>query len=138
MSFSHFGKSQSTLLVAVVFYLSDDNQLIKVYYDFISEYLGHNSTFYSKCLAILLEELKIALHFDVKALFNVTDGGSHFVSRFAFWSLGEFSSFYGKDKNIIDMQILQFTKLHVFHNMAKENVMDMELLSRKKLRFICF
>lgn len=95
MSSSHFGKNQSTLLVAVVFYRDDNNKLTKVYYDFISEYLGHNSTFYSKCYAVLLEELKIALHFDIKVLYNVSDGGSHFVSRFAFWSLGEFCRFYG-------------------------------------------
>ena len=99
MSSSHFGKRQTTLLVAVVFFKQamDENgefRLVKKYYDFVSEYLGHNNIFYIKCMAILLDELKHQIQFT--KLYNVTDGGSHFVSRYAFWDLGRTSRLYSK------------------------------------------
>ena len=95
MSSSHFGKKQSSLLIAVLFYRDEDNILKKFYYDFVSEYLGHNSVFYEKCMSILYEEIKQTMEFEITAIYNVTDGGSHFVSRFAFWSVGKFAKHYG-------------------------------------------
>ena len=100
MSSSHFGKKQSTLLVAVVFYKESVEvdgvtkpRLAKKYYDFVSEYLGHNNVFYNKCMRMLLDQLKDddVLPFDFSKLYNVTDGGSHFASRYAYWDLGKTS-----------------------------------------------
>ena len=104
MSSSHFGKRQTTLLVAVVFFKEtiivdgeEHSRLVKKYYDFVSEYLGHNNNiFYIKCMAILLDELKTDVPFEFTKLYNVTDGGSHFVSRYAFWDLGRTSRLYSK------------------------------------------
>ena len=102
MSSSHFGKRQTTLLVAVVFFKQrsidgeDESILVKKYYDFVSEYLGHNNVFYNKCMAILLDQLKTDIPFEFSKLYNVTDGGSHFVSRYAFWDLGRTSRLYSK------------------------------------------
>jgi len=95
MSSSHFGKKQSTLLIAAVFYKNANRELEKTYYDFVSEYLGHNHVFYEECMGILLEELRSIVEFEITAIYNVTDGGSHFVSRFAYWSLGKFAKHYG-------------------------------------------
>ena len=94
MSSSHFGKKQTTLLIAAVFFKqameeTGEFRLVKKYYDFVSEYLGHNNIFYIKCMAILLDELKQEIQFT--KIYNVTDGGSHFVSRYA----------SSKDKQII-------------------------------------
>jgi hypothetical protein len=94
MASSHFGKKQTTLLVAVVFYKhSADGELILVknYYDFVSEYLGHNNVFYNKCMNVLLDELKTKIPFEFTKMYNVTDGGSHFASRYAYWDLGKTS-----------------------------------------------
>jgi len=103
MSSSHFGKRQTTLLVAVVFFKEttivdgeEHSRLVKKYYDFVSEYLGHNNVFYNKCMAILLDQLKTDVPFEFSKLYNVTDGGSHFVSRYAFWDLGRTSRLYSK------------------------------------------
>ena len=65
----------------------------KKYYDFVSEYLGHNNVFYNKCMRMLLDQLKDddVLPFDFSKLYNVTDGGSHFASRYAYWDLGKTS-----------------------------------------------
>jgi hypothetical protein len=81
---SHFGKKQTTLLVVTVFYRNDDNEVVKTYYDFISEYLGHNNIFYEKCMKILLEKLSNTLQFQIKSIYNVSDGRNHFVNRYAF------------------------------------------------------
>jgi len=94
MSFEHFGKKQTTLLIASVFYKNDEGELVKFYYDFVSEYLGHNNVFYAKCMVILLDELNHKIPQTISTLYNVTDGGSHFVSRFAFWDLGQTSKIY--------------------------------------------
>ncbi len=94
MSSSHFGKKQTTLLISTVFYKSSTNELQKIYYDFVSEYLGHNSIFYQKCFGILIEELKSTLNVDINAFYNVTDGGNHFISRYAFWSIGNYAHHY--------------------------------------------
>jgi hypothetical protein len=94
MSSSHFGKTQTTLLVAVVYYVNN-GEIVKVYYDFVSEYLGHNSVFYDKSMGILIEELQASLHFSIDTVYIVSDGGNHFVSRFSFWTLGEYSRYYG-------------------------------------------
>ena len=103
MSSSHFGKRQTTLLVAVVFFKEttivdgeEHSRLVKKYYDFVSEYLGHNNVFYNKCMAILLDQLKTDVPFEFSKLYNVTDGGSHFVSRYVFWDLGRTSRLYSK------------------------------------------
>ena len=103
MSSSHFGKRQTTLLVAVVFFKEtiivdgeEHSRLVKKYYDFVSEYLGHNNVFYNKCMAILLDQLKTDIPFEFSKLYNVTDGGSHFVSRYVFWDLGRTSRLYSK------------------------------------------
>jgi hypothetical protein len=98
MSFQHFGKKQSALLVATVFY-QEGKTLEKRYYDFVSEYLGHNNVFYGKCMTILLDELQNTLKQNISTLYNVTDGGSHFASRFAFWDLGQTSKSYGSFKH---------------------------------------
>ena len=107
MSSSHFGKKQSTLLVAVVFYKESVEvdgvtkpRLAKKYYDFVSEYLGHNNVFYNKCMRMLLDQLKDddVLPFDFSKLYNVTDGGSHFASRYAYWDLGKTSRNNSKSK----------------------------------------
>jgi hypothetical protein len=101
MSSSHFGKKQTTLLVAVVFYKEttvidgvEETRLVKKYYDFVSEYLGHNNVFYNKCMVILLDQLKTDIPFKFNKIYNVTDGGSHFASRYAFWDLGRTSRLY--------------------------------------------
>ena len=110
MSSSHFGKRQSTLLVAVVFYKDsvilegeDKPRLITKYFDFVSEYLGHNSVFYIKCVNILLDELKNGnvLPFDISWLYNVTDGGTHFASRFVYWDLGKQSRTFSKFVGVV-------------------------------------
>ena len=74
--------------------------LIKKYYDFVSEYLGHNNVFYNKCMRMLLDQLKDddVLPFDFSKLYNVTDGGSHFASRYAYWDLGKTSRNNSKSK----------------------------------------
>jgi len=68
MSSSYFKKKQSSLLIAVLFYRDDDNVLQKFCYDFVSEYLGHNSVFYEKCMSILYEEIKQTLEFNITAI----------------------------------------------------------------------
>jgi hypothetical protein len=131
MSFEHFGKKQTTLLIASVFYKNGDGELQKCYYDFVSEYLGHNNIFYEKCLTILLDEL--AHKIPQKILYNVSDGGNHFVSRYAFWDLGIISREHGNINNnfilaaYTTQQRLISIKSYVHHSMAKESVMGMVL-----------
>ena len=77
MSSAHFGKKQTTLLIVTVFYKDTVNleggsaepRLIKKYYDFVSEYLGHNNVFYMKCMTILLDELKTAVPFKINMIY---------------------------------------------------------------------
>lgn len=99
MSSSHFGKKQSTLLIATIFYKNDDKKNCKLYYDFVSEYLGHNSAFYEKCMGILIEEIRNKLNLSIDAIYNITDGRNHFVSRYAYWSLGKYARYYGLKNN---------------------------------------
>ena len=63
MSNEHFGKIQSTLLVAVVYWRRLPNEesdepvgglVDHFYYDFVSQYLGHNGMFFGKCLEKLM------------------------------------------------------------------------------------
>lgn len=105
ISSQHFGKKQSTLLVATVwFWDSVYNQkkdtmercVIKKWFDFTSEYLNHNSFFYEKCFAILLEDLQAVVPYQFDILYNVTDNGNHFISRYAFWFLGKMAYTYSK------------------------------------------
>ena len=93
MSSSHYGKKQSSLLIAAIFY-KNDGKTEKIYYDFVSEYLGHNITFYQKCMGIMLEEIQKEVNFKISVIYNITDGGNHFVSRYAYWSIGQFSKHY--------------------------------------------
>jgi len=125
MSSSHFGKKQTTLLIATVFYKDstilegedNDPKLVKKYYDFVSEYLGHNNVFYMKCMTILLDQLKEDVPFEFKKLYNVTDGGSHFVSRYAYWDLGKTSRSYSKTGNFPSSQIPFSTEI-VIHQIT--------------------
>jgi hypothetical protein len=114
MSSAHFGKKQTTLLIAVLFYkettvedgVEDPTRLTKKYYNFVSEYLGHNNIFYNKCMVVLLDNLKTELPFQFTNIYNVTDGGSHFVSRYAFWDLGRTSRLYSKSFFIISIFLI--------------------------------
>ena len=80
-----------------MWYILNDN-IESCYFDFVSSYISHNDVFYVKCYAILIEELKTLIDYDIVRIINVTDGGNHFVSRFAFWYLNLFNHSYGNFK----------------------------------------
>ena len=87
VSSSHFGKKQSTLLVATVWFKNKNGDVVKQHFDFVSPYLSHNDLFYVKCFGLLMDELQLVVHYPIKRLIIVTDGGNHFVSRYAFWGM---------------------------------------------------
>ena len=94
-SLGHFGKKQTNLLVAAIWYILDD-KVENCYFDFVSSYISHNDVFYAKCYAILMEQLDLLVDYEITRIINITDGGNHFVSRFAFWYLNLFNQTYGK------------------------------------------
>lgn len=107
VSSQHFGKKQSTLLVATVWFweynYNDteevmETEIVKRWFDFTSEYLNHNSLFYEKSFAILLEELNTVISYEFNIVYNVSDGGNHFISRYAFWFIGKMA--YKKGINV--------------------------------------
>ena len=110
MSNQHFGKIQSTLLVAVVYWRRkpeagtdepEDGVVDHFYYDFVSKYLGHNGMFFGKCLDRLMKYLIDEREMNIEVMYSVTDGATHFVSRFCFWTyntvaikFGQYPSFF--------------------------------------------
>jgi hypothetical protein len=91
---SHYGKTQSTLLTAVVHWM-EDGELKHTYFDYVSSYLSHNDFFYGKSLQMLLAHLKDDMHLDLNRVYLITDEGRHFVSRFAFWYNNLYSRQFG-------------------------------------------
>ncbi len=92
VSSSHYGKKQSTLLVATVHYIDNKNSYTTRYFDFVSSYLSHNHIFYEKCYQLLMTELIELISRKITRIINVTDGGNHFVSKYAFWILANLSN----------------------------------------------
>jgi len=84
ISSSHFGKTQSTLLTACVYWM-EDGVLRHSYFDFVSAYLSHNDYYYGQSLEMLLAHLQQEMELDFDRVFIVTDGGRYFVSRFVWW-----------------------------------------------------
>ena len=82
---SHFGKTQTTLLTATVYFRTQEGKIEHQYFDFVSSYLSHNDYFYGRAFEVLVTHLLEELELDIDKIFNVTDGGKHFVSRYAFW-----------------------------------------------------
>ncbi len=99
ISSSHYGKQQSTLLVATVHYINDKRERTTRYFDFISTYLSHNFLYYDKSYEVLLQELKELIPRKFTRIINVTDGGNHFISKYAFWNLGESAYRNGNNYN---------------------------------------
>ena len=79
-------------MVATIHYINDSGVKISRYFDFVSSYLSHNHIYYEKCYQLLFEELKNLVPRKITRIINVTDGGNHFVSRYAFWHLAEFAN----------------------------------------------
>jgi hypothetical protein len=99
ISTSHYGKKQSTLLVATVHYINDKGERTTRYFDFVSTYLSHNFLFYDKSYEVLVKELKELIPRKFTRIINITDGGNHFISKYAFWNLGEFACTKGNNNN---------------------------------------
>jgi hypothetical protein len=103
MSNEHFGKVQTTLLVAVVYFWRQPKNILEpeggvldhFYFDFVSEYLGHNSMFFGKCLEWLVDYLIQVKKMEIEVLYCLTDGATHFVSRFTLWNYNLLSIKFG-------------------------------------------
>ena len=95
MSSSHYGKKQTTLLMATVYYRNEANEIKHTFQAFISDYLSHNDMFYTKAFKILIENLRALVPYTIERWINVTDGGNHFISRFAYWNLDAISNEFG-------------------------------------------
>ena len=98
ISSSHFAKKQSTLLVAAIWYKNEENIVERKYFAFVSNYLSHNDTFYGKCFEILHNYIQEKLPNKIERWINVTDGGNHFVSRYAYWRLQKFKTKFSKSQ----------------------------------------
>lgn len=130
VSSSHFGKKQTSLLVAAIWYVLND-KIESCYFDFVLSYISHNDVFYAKCYAILMEQLDLLVDYKISRIINVTDGGNHFVSRFAFWYLNLFNQTYGiiflnTIFNFFFSKVLHLNSGFVHHIMEKENVIHMD------------
>jgi hypothetical protein len=133
---SHYGKLQSTLLTAVVYWV-EDGEVKHSYFDYVSSYLSHNDYFYGESLQMLLIHLKEEMNLELKRLYIITDGGRHFVSRFAFWYNNIYSQQFGKSILCVFhviMQVVLFVTGFVPLVMEKGHVMDMVLWLNHKQR----
>jgi hypothetical protein len=92
---SHFGKTQTTLLTATV-YFNNGRGIERQYFDFVSSYLSHNDYFYGQAFEVLVTHLLEELELDIDKIINITDGGKHFVSRYAFWYNNLYCRQFGK------------------------------------------
>ena len=79
----------------------EDGVVDHFYSDFVSKYLGHNGMFFGKCLDRLMKYLIDEREMKIEVMYSVTDGATHFVSRFCLWTyntvaikFGQYSFFF--------------------------------------------
>jgi hypothetical protein len=77
----HFGKEQSQMLIAVVWFHSatstpEQRDITKLSFIFTSSYLTHSSLLFQKCYAIFLERMKEFTDEDFEEEILLSDGSS--------------------------------------------------------------
>lgn len=69
---SYFSRKQILLLIATTWHRDRNNRLIKQYFEFFSDFLGHSSLFFQKCMKILMEYFDFPMA--VNTVYIQTDG----------------------------------------------------------------
>ena len=77
----HFGKQQSQMLIAVVWFHNPSSTTLnrnikRIYFVFTSSYLTHSSIFFQKCYNIFKEKITPLIHWNINTEIILSDGSS--------------------------------------------------------------